>query len=122
LYPLIGGLIVADGGLVAFNVKLDVGRTPVALASERVEVVVFNATVVVLPYEATELVTGRPVVELARAQEEVVALTVMVLVVVDVMVVVVEGTHVVVLLESSPSFSSYRQLNEARRFPSAETH
>lgn len=49
LYPLIGGLIVADGGLVAFNVMLAVGRTPVALATERVEVVVFNATVVVLP-------------------------------------------------------------------------
>lgn len=41
---------------------------------------------------------GRPVVELVRTQEEVVALTVTVLVVVDVMVVVVDGTDVVVLL------------------------
>ena len=98
LYPLIGGLMVGDRGLVAFNVMLDVGRTPVALATERVEVVVFSATVVVLPYEATELVMGRPVVELVRAQEDVVALTVMVLVVVDVTVVVVDGTDVVVLL------------------------
>lgn len=77
---------------VAFRVTgLVVGRTEVALSSDNVEVVVFRATVVVvLPYEATEPVTGSPVVAALKSHEEVVALAVaIILVIVDVIVVVV---------------------------------
>lgn len=45
-----GGLIVGEGRpLVALKVTLEVGEAPVALATDKVDVVVFNATVVVLP-------------------------------------------------------------------------
>lgn len=79
------------------KVTLEVGEAPVALTTDKVDVVVFSAIVVVLPYEATELVRGSPVVDPFRAQEVVEALTVTVFVVVDVMVVVVDSMDEVVL-------------------------
>jgi len=57
-------------------IGLVVGTTAVAFASDRVEVVVFTAiVVVVLPYRA-ESVIGNPVVAALKSQDEVVAFTV----------------------------------------------
>lgn len=82
LYPLMGGLMEGE---VFAEVR---GCTPVALATDIVEVVVINATEVVFPYEATELGMGKSVVEPLRPQAEIVPSTVTTFVVVEVMVVV----------------------------------
>jgi len=73
------------------GIEMEAGAVVDTFVTDRVEVVVFKATVVALPYGAIDVVMGRPVVAALRSQastEEEVMLTVTVLVVVEVIVVV----------------------------------